>query len=55
MKSYTVRAILTQAVEIDVRARNEEEARKKADRVDLNDWDTVEDLGFDIETIEEIA
>lgn len=55
MKSYTVRAILTQALEIDVRANSEEEARKKADRIDINDWCTVEDLDFDIETIEEVA
>ena len=53
MKTFVVRAILTQALELDVNANSEEEAKKKANKTDLNDWITVEDLGFEIESIEE--
>ena len=53
MKTYVVRAVLTQALEIDVKAANEQQAKKKADKTDINDWATVEDLGFEIESIEE--
>lgn len=53
MKTFVVRAVLTQALELDVEAKNEQEAKKKADRTDINDWMTVEDLGFEIESIEE--
>lgn len=51
-KTYTITAILTQALELDVEAKDEKEARKKADRTDLNDWITVEDLGFEITNME---
>jgi len=53
MKNYVVKAVLTQALELDVSAKNEQEARKKADRTSLNDWITVEDLSFQVESIEE--
>jgi len=53
MNTYVVRAVLTQALELDVRAKSEQEARKKADRTSLNDWITVEDLSFEVGSIEE--
>lgn len=53
MKTFVVRAVITQALELDVEAKDEKEAKKKADKTDLNDWITVEDLGFEIESIEE--
>lgn len=53
MKTFVVRAVITQALELDVEAKDEKEAKKKADRTDLNDWITVEDLSFEIESIEE--
>lgn len=53
MNTYVVRAVLTQALELDIRAKSEQEARKKADRTSLNDWITVEDLSFEVQSIEE--
>ena len=53
MKTFVVRAILTQALELEVEAKDEKQAKKLADRTDLNDWTTVEDLGFEIELVEE--
>jgi hypothetical protein len=54
MKSYVVKAVLTQALELEVKAENVNQARRKADKTDINDWETVEDLGFEIEFIGEI-
>lgn len=53
MKTWLISATLTQALEIEVEAKSEKEARKKADRSDLNEWGIVEDLGFEITNIEE--
>lgn len=55
MKSYLVRAVLEQLLELEVEAKSEKEAKKKADRTDINDWITVEDLGFEITHMEEQA
>lgn len=55
MKTYIVRATLTQILELEVKAKDKEGARKKADRTDVNDWETVEDLSFEIDLIEESA
>jgi len=52
MKTFVVRAVLTQALELDVKAKDEQEAKKKANKTDINDWITVEDLGFEIESIQ---
>jgi hypothetical protein len=52
-KSYVVRAIVTQALELEVEAKSEKEAKKKADQTDLNDWIVVEDIDFEITNIEE--
>lgn len=53
MKTFMVKAILTQALELEVRAKDRQEAMRKADRTDINDWLTVEDLGFEIESVEQ--
>lgn len=51
-KSYVVKAILTQSLELEVDAKSEKEAIKKANKTDLNEWITVEDLGFEITNVE---
>jgi len=53
MATYLIRAELTQALELEVKAKSEQEARKKADRTSLNDWLTVEDLSFEVKSVEE--
>lgn len=53
MTTYLIKAELTQALELEVKAKSEQEARKKADRTSLNDWLTVEDLSFEVKSVEE--
>ena len=54
MNKYLIKASVTTGIEIEVEANNEAEALKKADRISINDWDSVEDEGFEIRAIEEV-
>jgi hypothetical protein len=54
MSKYLIKASVTTGIEIEVEANNEAEALKKADRISINDWDSVEDEGFEIRAVEEL-
>ena len=54
MNKYLIKASVTTGIEIEVEANNETEALKKADRISINDWDSVEDEGFEIRAVEEV-
>ena len=54
MNKYLIKASVTTGIEIEVEANNEAEALKKADRISINDWDSVEDEGFEIRAVEEL-
>jgi hypothetical protein len=54
MNKYLIKASVTTGIEIEVEANNEAEALKKADRISINDWDSVEDEGFEIRAVEEV-
>jgi len=55
MKTYVIRASVTTSIEVEVEATNEAEALKKANRISINDWVSVEDEGFEIQSIEEVT
>jgi hypothetical protein len=55
MKTYVIRASVTTGIEVEVEATNEAEALKKANRISINDWVSVEDEGFEIQSIEEVT
>jgi hypothetical protein len=55
MKTYVIRASVTTGIEVEVKATNEAEALKKANRISINDWVSVEDEGFEIQSIEEVT
>jgi hypothetical protein len=55
MKTYVIRASVTTGIEVEVEATNEAEALKKANRISINDWVSVEDEGFEIQSIEEVS
>jgi hypothetical protein len=54
MNKYLIKASVTTGIEIEVEANSEAEALKKADRISINDWDSVEDEGFEIRAVEEV-
>ena len=54
MNKYLIKASVTTGIEIEVEANNEAEALKKADRISINDWDSVEDECFEIRAVEEV-
>lgn len=54
MSKYLIKASITTGIEIEIEANNEAEALKKADRISINDWDSVEDEGFEIRAVEEV-
>ena len=54
MNKYLIKASVTTGIEIEVEANNKAEALKKADRISINDWDSVEDEGFEIRAVEEV-
>jgi hypothetical protein len=54
MRKYLIKASVTTGIEIEVEARNETEAIRKADRISVNDWDSVEDENFEIHSVEEV-
>ena len=55
MKTYVIRASVTTGIEVEVEATNEAEALKKANRISINDWVSVEDEGFEIQSIKEVT
>jgi hypothetical protein len=54
MKKYTITAEVTTQYEIDVDAENEAEAQSISNGIDLNDWVAVEDVNFEILSVEEV-
>ena len=54
MKKFSITAEVTTVYEIDVEAKNEKEAISIANRIDLNDWSAVEDVNFEILSVEEV-
>ena len=55
IKTYVIKASVTTGIEVEVEATNEAEALKKADRISINDWVSVEDEGFEIQSIKEVT
>ena len=53
MKKFSIRAEVTTIYEIDVEAKNEKEAESISNGIDLNDWSAVEDVNFEILSVEE--
>jgi hypothetical protein len=54
MSKYLIKASITTGIETEIEANNKAEALKKADRISINDWDSVEDEGFEIRAVEEV-
>ena len=52
MKTFTITAEVTTLYEIDVKAKNEKEAQSISNGIDLNDWNAVEDVNFEILSVE---
>jgi hypothetical protein len=55
MKTYVIKASVTTGIEVEVEATNETEALKKANKTSINDWVSVEDEGFEIQSIKEVT
>jgi hypothetical protein len=55
MKTYAIKASVTTGIEVVVEATNEAEALKKANKTSINDWVSVEDEGFEIQSIKEVT
>ena len=53
MKNFTITAEVTTLYEIDIKAKNEKEAQSISNGIDLNDWSAIEDLNFEILSVEE--
>ena len=53
MKNFTITAEVTILYEIDIKAKNEKEAQSISNGIDLNDWSAIEDLNFEILSVEE--
>ena len=53
MKTFTITAEVTTLYEIDIKAKNEKEAQSISNGIDLNDWSAIEDLNFEILSVEE--
>jgi len=54
MKKFSITAEVTTLYEIDVDAENEAEAQSISNGIDLNDWVAVEDVNFEILSVEEV-
>jgi hypothetical protein len=54
MKKFSITAEVTTLYEIDVDADNEAEAESISNGIDLNDWVAVEDVNFEILSVEEV-
>ena len=53
MKKYTITAEVITKYEIDIEAKNEEEAKSISNGMDLNNWSAVEDINFEILSVDE--
>ena len=53
MKKYKITAEVTTLYEIDVDANDEAEAEIISNGIDLNDWIAVEDVNFEILSVDE--
>jgi hypothetical protein len=53
MKKFSITAEVTTVYEIDIEAKNEKEAESIANGINLNDWSAVEDVNFEILSVEE--
>jgi hypothetical protein len=54
MKKYTITAEVITKYEIDVDATSEEKAERIANGIDINDWVAVEDVNFEILSVDEV-
>ena len=54
MNKFSIRAEVTTIYEIDVEAKNEKEAESISNGIDLNDWSAVEDVNFEILSVDEV-
>ena len=54
MKKFSITAEVTTIYEIDVEAKNEKEAESIANGINLNDWSAVEDVNFEILSVDEV-
>jgi len=54
MKKFSITAEVTTQYEIDIEAENEEEAQSISNGIDLNDWVAVEDVNFEILSVDEV-
>jgi len=54
MKKFSITAEVTTLYEIDVDAENEAEAQSISNGIDLNDWIAVEDVNFEILSVDEV-
>jgi len=55
MKKYTITAEVITKYEIDIEAKNEAEAKSISNGIDLNNWTAVEDINFEILSVDEVA
>ena len=54
MNKFSIRAEVTTIYEIDIEAKNEKEAKSISNGIDLNDWSAVEDVNFEILSVDEV-
>ena len=54
MKKFSITAEVTTIYEIDIEAKNEKEAESISNGIDLNDWSAVEDVNFEILSVDEV-
>ena len=54
MKKFSIRAEVTTIYEIDIEAKNEKEAKSISNGIDLNEWSAVEDVNFEILSVDEV-
>lgn len=54
MKKFSITAEVTTVYEIDVEAKNEKEAVSIANGINFNYWSAVEDVNFEILSVEKV-
>ena len=55
MKKYTITAEVITKYEVDIEAKNEAEAKSISNSTNLNNWTAVEDINFEILSVDEVA
>ena len=53
MKKYIITAEVITKYEIDIEAKNEAKAKSISNGIDLNNWTAVEDISFEILSVDE--